>query len=618
VPAKSELAILGRANSAVAKTPPEVSAPLDHLGDGAALGPLLFAKLVPFAVHTAVSIYEQRRDHLVNGDIVQQFEALNSDMRDFLRDLNLPGSLQALERPLGIPNTTNMHAEELRQAEAVASMERSFRELENLRADNIRQFKEGQALLQTEADEDARLRARYGTDRWTRPDGRSDPAGQALYAKATEIDGLLSHSGHSDSVVRAEFDANYDMLTLLSGPDRGLLDFIPSSRTVDLPDTLKSAIGQLRRVYNDVQRLESRRRKNIESVEDIRRRDDIKPEILKEASRLERTRPNVEVRPADFEDLFNQRLDKKYDEILDGIDKEKAEQDKILNEVRLANREFESQRRQMGSSTGGKKREEAIQRLENAFEAYKEVRHNLGAARKFYNDLLKVTGNGFVAHIRPWMDARLNEAREHEEELNLPVLSRLSLGPQHNNMPERNTPQHDFPQHHMPHHDVSLANAPQHMSTQHVRYDSQQHQIQTQPMPGSNHFQPPAPTPLHTPYEQQSLDSTPKPTPQSMPAAAAAAQSQPQPQSHLAAQAHIQSWVGGIPSPSPQPAQFTQQGQVPGQAAAMWTPDMGIRFAAPAARSGQEHQSAAPGNQHQHQHQAHAHTWDPSGGIRFA
>ena len=399
---------------AVPVVPAQVSAPLDHMGDGASLGPLLFAKLVPFAVHAAVSVYEQRRDTLVNESIVMQLEALNAKMRNFLRELDLPASLQALEKPLGIPNSIRNQAEEMRQANAVASVERQFRDIDNLRADNIRQFEQGKALLQAEADEDGRLRTKYGTDRWTRPTGRDDDIGRELHAKADEIEGLLVHSGSSDTTVRSAFDASFDLLTLLGGPDRGLLDFIPSSRTVNIPDTLKSAMGQLRRAYNDVQRLESRRRKKLESVEDRRRRDDVKPEILKEAARLERAHANAELRASDFEEFFNQRLDRTYDDILDGLGKEGPEQDKLLAEVKRANREFEEQRRRAGS-TGGESRERAIRKLEDAFSTYNEVRQNLGSARTFYNSLLKVTGIGFVSRITAWVDKRHAECRALEE-----------------------------------------------------------------------------------------------------------------------------------------------------------------------------------------------------------
>merc|ERR1711977_377376 len=123
VPPKSELKTLERANMAIAKVPKEISEPASFIGDKGEFGPPLFAKLVPFAVHVAASIYEERRDRLVNTKII-----------DTLSSLNLPGSLQALEKPLGLPPTLTSHAEEIRQADALNRLQRSFSDTAKLKA----------------------------------------------------------------------------------------------------------------------------------------------------------------------------------------------------------------------------------------------------------------------------------------------------------------------------------------------------------------------------------------------------------------------------------------------------------------------------------------------------
>src|SRR5437773_1684287 len=99
-----------------ATVPPQVANPLDFLGDRAEFGPALFSKLVPFSAHVAVSIYEERRDRVVNQNIIQELERLTDKIHSTLSSLNLPGSLQALEKPLGLPHGLVQHAEEIRQA----------------------------------------------------------------------------------------------------------------------------------------------------------------------------------------------------------------------------------------------------------------------------------------------------------------------------------------------------------------------------------------------------------------------------------------------------------------------------------------------------------------------
>lgn len=82
VPPKSELKILGRAGMATPRIPTEVSDPASALRDRSTFGQPLFAKLVPYAVHIAVSIYEQRRDRLVNTTIIDELEISTSKLKE--------------------------------------------------------------------------------------------------------------------------------------------------------------------------------------------------------------------------------------------------------------------------------------------------------------------------------------------------------------------------------------------------------------------------------------------------------------------------------------------------------------------------------------------------------
>lgn len=82
VPPKSELSILVRATMATAKVPTEVSNPASTLGEKGVFGQPLFARLVPYSVHIAVSIYEQRRDRLVNSTIIDELESLTDKLRE--------------------------------------------------------------------------------------------------------------------------------------------------------------------------------------------------------------------------------------------------------------------------------------------------------------------------------------------------------------------------------------------------------------------------------------------------------------------------------------------------------------------------------------------------------
>jgi programmed cell death 6-interacting protein len=392
---------------AVVKVPKEVSEPGAFIGEKGEFGPPLFAKLVPFAVHVAASIYEERRDRLVNTNIIDELEILTTKIHDTLRSLNLPGALQALEKPLGLPPTLTSHAEEIRQADALTRLQRSFSDTAKLKASDDATFAEGRELLQSEASENQRLVMKYGTDRWSRPDSKT--AAAKLYAQVDEIDGYLKSAANSDQLIINKFRECEDMLRILSSSDRDIGNFVPSSRRVAIPPKLEGEVSKLRNALNEISRLESRRRRKIESLREKAKKDDINSSILAEAARLEREYPSQTVVPAHFEDFFEQRLSK-YDPDIEGLKSEAEEQERLTQQLTEANTAFVAARK---GDTSSREREQALQKLENAFFKYKEIVSNLEVGRKFYNDLAKIVGR-FRDGCRTFVQERKEEARRLE------------------------------------------------------------------------------------------------------------------------------------------------------------------------------------------------------------
>ncbi len=399
---------------AVARVPKQVSDPYEFFGDKAEFGPALFSRLVPFSVHVATSIYEERRDRMVDQNIIQELETMTEQFHNVLASLGLPGSIQAVEKPLGLPPSLVQHAEEIRQADGVNRIHKSFIDIDKLRAADMAIFQEGFTTLAAEEDEDQELRAKYGTDRWSRPDSKNDPQGAKLWNHVTEIESYFESSLSSDSVVREKYAANEDLLRILSGPDSGISKYVPSGGQVDMREDLRTSMGKIRSAYSDAVRLESKRRVKVKNLKENAKRDDIKPDILKEAARLERTYPTTTIVPAHFEDFFDKRLDKLYEPEIEALGKEAKEQEQLVAQLERANREFEAQK-QKGSSRANREREQALQRLDSAYYKYKEILNNLDVGRKFYNDLSKIVGQGFRDVAKSWVAQRRMEARASEE-----------------------------------------------------------------------------------------------------------------------------------------------------------------------------------------------------------
>lgn len=108
--------------------------------------------------------------------------------------------------------------------------------------------------------------------------------------------------------------------------------------------------------------------------------------ILAEAARLERDFPMQKIEAVQFEDFFEKRLER-YDDDRIVVSDEREEQEHMSAQLQEANTSFVSARR---GDTSSREREQALQRLENAYLRFKEILSNLDTGRKFYNDLAKI------------------------------------------------------------------------------------------------------------------------------------------------------------------------------------------------------------------------------------
>ena len=198
---------------------------------------------------------------------------LQANQPSLLQSLNLPGSLQALEKPLGLPPILVSHAEEIRQQEGLHRLRRTIHETGKLRSNDEAIFQDGNELLRSEAAEDDRARLKYGTERWKRPP--SQQAAANLQSKSTEIAGYLKSANSSDQLVQSKLKDYEGVIQVLSGTDRDLEDYVPSSRRVQMPPKVHQAAGSLSEVLSDVRRVESRRKQKAERLRQEAKQDDI-------------------------------------------------------------------------------------------------------------------------------------------------------------------------------------------------------------------------------------------------------------------------------------------------------------------------------------------------------
>ncbi|KAI5837595.1 BRO1-like domain-containing protein [Morchella snyderi] len=386
VPPASELTQIQRAPMVNSKIPKEISESQTLLVEGGPYGAPLFVKLVPFAVHVAASIYAERRDRLVNISLIEELSSLTTKLHDLLQSLGLPGSLQALEKPLGLPPGIIAHAEEMHQQGGIGTLLRSMDDVAKLKATDHAVYQEAVEMLEAEGKEDDKLRAKHGTDRWSREPSKS--AGAGCWEHVDEYNGILKSAGNSDRVVKNKMEENQALLRLLGGGDsRALQDFVPNSARATLTPKMDREVGRLRQCLNEVSRLESRRRRKIESLREKAKADDITSAILNEASSIERANPLCKLEPAHFEPLFESRLSSHYATERSLLAEESEAQQDLIEQLREANSSFLSCRK---GENVNKDREKALQDLENAYLRYREIMNHLDVGRKFYNDFNKL------------------------------------------------------------------------------------------------------------------------------------------------------------------------------------------------------------------------------------
>ncbi|OKL58793.1 pH-response regulator protein palA/RIM20 [Talaromyces atroroseus] len=402
VPPKSELKPIDRAAMVSAKAPTQVTDAISLLGENGPLGQPLLAKLVPYAVHIAASIYSDRRDRLVNETIIGELESMTDQLRDLLQSLNLPGSLQALEKPLGIPPTLISHAEELRQQDGLVRLRRSLEDTAQVKNNDKALYTEGVDLLAAEKEEDDRARAKYGTDRWNRE--TSVTAGKKVHQTASDINGYFTSAQSTDELIQGKLRDAEKVLRILTGTNRDLESYVPSSRRAAITPELERESSRLRSCLNEVNRLENRRKRRIQVLKEKARSDDIR--------RLEREFPMQPIEASQFESLFEEQLHL-YDSDLGMLTQERNEQDQLETQVREANNNFNRARR---GDTSSKEREKALQELENGYAKYKELIGNIEVGRKFYNDLAKIVGR-FRDDCKSFVHQRRMEAGQLENDI---------------------------------------------------------------------------------------------------------------------------------------------------------------------------------------------------------
>ncbi|SPO29573.1 related to RIM20 - protein involved in proteolytic activation of Rim101p [Ustilago trichophora] len=424
-------------------TPVEVNQPIVHLRDSPqpAYGRPLFAELVPYSVHLAISIYDDRKDSFVRDTIGGRRDELDVLATSTLQSLNLPGSLQALEQPMGLPQSLLRKHEEVVAEGGLERLQRIAHDVARIATTDRDTLAEALALIEHEEREDESVRASFAGQGWGRQS--SSEVNRELKAQAAEYHGTLVKAAASDEIVRRKLEDWEDLIGVLGGNVDGLEAFVPSSNP-----SLSSSSGGSRGSDRQVQAVRALR-ESLEHLDDLldsrsacvteakamAASDDIRPLVMREAASLSSTNTTGsiagEVTAADFEELFDRELSK-YTRFKLDLDSSASAQESLLDTIKERNTAFVEARK---SDATIQRREKALQNLDAAYVKYRELSSNLVEGLEFYNGLAKILSS-YRDGVKEWA-----RARQVDLHWLIHQMGRVSVQDQHQQPQQQQEPQ---------------------------------------------------------------------------------------------------------------------------------------------------------------------------------
>lgn len=209
----------------------------------------------------------------------------------------------------------------------------------------------------------------------------SHVANANLIQMAQQYETTIKQASQSDATVRQKWQEWQERIRTLEDGEDSLTDYIPNAAS----STISPAVRPLRASLEDLDDRIAYRATLIRDVKGISKSDDIRTQVLAEASRMAHG-GSGEVRPEWFEPIFEKALEK-YERIQRDMTDENGKQEALLAKIRDENETFIKDRKDDPRVRG---REAALQEMDMAYWKYKEISDNLTEGLGFYNQLADI------------------------------------------------------------------------------------------------------------------------------------------------------------------------------------------------------------------------------------
>lgn len=374
--------------------------PLPDYSDEAIIGEDVFKKLVPFAILEAVTHYKEKVTGVI-GEQVQKLRAVTQDTINTLNELNLPGTIEALENPAELPKALAEKSQDIATNGGLAWIESKIDNLPGVNKDCLDLLNASRELIAAEERDDDEMRARYG-DRWRRE--KSASLTDKTRGEGDKYAAILAKAAASDQQVIQKFADIRDGIAMLCKPARDLLAALPSQRAGASESNnpavkeLKAALSQL-----DILRTE---------------RDGLEAEFSQQQSKDDITSVLMDGTGSDVQEtVFQRNIDKVYGPLFAKSAEIIQRSAAALAATRDANARFAATR-----SSASSEREKVLNDLMAKYEAWKELRTNLQEGEKFYGNL-KALLLKFQNKCKDFCDVRHTEKGEMMKDLTQAIIN---------------------------------------------------------------------------------------------------------------------------------------------------------------------------------------------------
>ncbi|KAK1412046.1 hypothetical protein QVD17_33000 [Tagetes erecta] len=322
----------------------------------------MFASLVPDSSAKALSRYTEMVDDIIRtqAEKLQQGSEL---ARVSLKEMDLPGSILALEGHAVLPTALWEDVEAVQVSGGPAGLEGELQQLRDLRRVNHELLVQTEELIQKEAAEDAQFRSQFGT-RWTRP--QSSTLTKNLQDRLNRFAANLKQAADSDAKIERSVRENMELMSILDR--RPIESALPTlAKPIMSLDANEDAIvGTLKQSLRQLETLGAQRAGLEDMLKDMKRKDDILPKLMTSAG--------------SHEDLFRKEI-AKYNHICEEISQNLQAQEQLLLHIQAQNREFVAT---FNIEDYRAACEKCYKHIEAAIAKYREIKENINEGLKFY------------------------------------------------------------------------------------------------------------------------------------------------------------------------------------------------------------------------------------------